>query len=159
MALREKYTKFLNDKTRKLFLAENEKLLKDKTMKIPQYAQYVCDLQIINRSKTYENDKKACYGFSPINFLCGIHKDGTMSKTLFEFGILNHFLKNHEGEKAIEVAEVMLIDLVKDKKTIVSFDIDKIDAELKRIEDAYLEEQKALAEAEAEKEKEENKKS
>lgn len=150
MALRKKYTKFLNDKTRRLFLIQNEKMLQDKSLKIPQYAQYICDLQIINRSKTYENDKKAFYGFSPINFLCGIHKDGTMSTTIFEFGILNHFLKDHEGEKAVEVAEIMLIDLVNDKKSIVSFDIDKIDAEMKRIENEYLAEQKALAKAEKE---------
>lgn len=142
MAIREKYTKFLNDGFRSNFLNLNLKLLRDRKLQIPQYARYVCDSQILNRSKEHENDKNASYGFSPINFLCAIHKDGSMSKTLVEFKIVNHFLKDREGEKATEVVEAMLIDLVKGDKSIVSFDIDVIDAELKKIEDEYLKTQR-----------------
>lgn len=142
MAIREKYTKFLNDGFRSNFLNLNLKLLHDRKLQIPQYARYVCDSQILNRSKEHENDKNASYGFSPINFLCAIRKDGSMSKTLVEFKIVNHFLKDREGEKATEVVEAMLIDLVKGDKSIVSFDIDVIDAELKKIEDEYLKTQR-----------------
>lgn len=142
MAVREKYTKFLNNDFRHNFLNLNSKLLLDKKLQIPQYARYVCDSQILNRSKEHENDKNAGYGFSPINFLCAIHKDKSMSKTLFEFKIVNHFLKDKEGEKATEVVEAMLIDMVKSDKSIETFDIDIIDAELKKIEDEYLKSQK-----------------
>ena len=143
MAVREKYTKFLNDGFRHTFLNLNTKLLDDKKLQIPQYARYVCDSQILHRSKEHENDKNASYGFSPINFLCAIHKDKSMSKTLFEFKIVNHFLKDKEGEKATEVVEAMLIDMVNSDKSIETFDIDIIDAELKKIEDEYLRAQKA----------------
>lgn len=143
MAVREKYTKFLNDGFRHTFLNLNSKFLGDKKLQIPQYARYVCDSQILHRSKEHENDKNASYGFSPINFLCAIHKDKSMSKTLFEFKIVNHFLKDKEGEKATEVVEAMLIDMVKSDKSIETFDIDIIDAELKKIEDEYLRAQKA----------------
>ena len=142
MAVRKKYTKFLNDGFRHTFLNLNLKLLDDKKLQISQYARYVCDSQILHRSKEHENDKNASYGFSPINFLCAIHKDKSMSKTLFEFKIVNHFLKDKEGEKATEVVEVMLIDMVKSDKSIETFDIDIIDAELKKIEDEYLRAQK-----------------
>ena len=143
MAVREKYTKFLNDGFRHTFLNLNTKILDDKKLQIPQYARYVCDSQILHRSKEHENDKNASYGFSPINFLCAIHKDKSMSKTLFEFKIVNHFLKDKEGEKATEVIEAMLIDMVNSDKSIETFDIDIIDAELKKIEDEYLRAQKA----------------
>lgn len=141
MAVRKKYTKFLNNAFRERFLKESSKILLNRDLQIPQYARYVCDSQILNRSKEHENDKDFEYGFSPINFLCAIHKDGTMSKTLFEFGIVNHFLKLKDGDKAVEVVEVMLIDLVSNDKSIVSFNIDRIDAELKKIEDEYLKQQ------------------
>lgn len=36
----------------------------------------------------------------------------------------------------------MLVDLVRSHKSIASFDIDTIDAELKKIEDSFLKEQK-----------------
>lgn len=144
MAIRKKYTKFLNDSFRHTFLNLNTKLLSNKKLQIPQYARYICDSQILHRSKEYENDKNASYGFSPINFLCAIHKDKSMSKTLFEFKIVNHFLRDKEGEKAMEVVEAMLIDMVKNDKSIETFDIDIIDAELKKIEDEYLRCQKTL---------------
>ena len=144
MAIRKKYTKFLNDSFRHTFLNLNIKLLSNKKLQIPQYARYICDSQILHRSKEYENDKNASYGFSPINFLCAIHKDKSMSKTLFEFKIVNHFLRDKEGEKAMEVVEAMLIDMVKNDKSIETFDIDIIDAELKKIEDEYLRCQKTL---------------
>ena len=138
MMFRKKYTKFLDDSFRSQFLQSNKKILSNKSFQIPQYARYVCDSQILNRSKEHENDKTAYYGFSPINFLCAIHQNKMMSKTLFEFKIVNHFLKEKNGEKAVEVVEAMLIDLVKSDSSIETFDIDLIDAELKRIEDEYL---------------------
>lgn len=141
MAFRERYTKFLNDDFRHHFLLENLKYLKNENLQLKQYARYVCDSQILNRSKEHENDKNASYGFSPINFLCAIHQDGTMSKTLFEFKTVNHFLKDQDGDRAVEVVECMLVDLVKNFKTVKTFDIDIIDAELKRIEDEYLKSQ------------------
>ena len=147
MGFVKKYTKFLNDDYRHKYLMLNRKLIERKDLKLPQYARYVCDSQILNRSKAYENDKNACYGFSPINFLCAVHKDGTISKDLFEFNIVNHFLKEKEGDKAVEVIEAMLIDLARLDPTVESFDIDKIDAELKRIEDEYLKQQVTEAKA------------
>lgn len=154
MALREKYTKFLDSSFRRTFLLSNTKLLENPQLKLKQYARYVVDSQILNRSKEHENDKEFGYGFSPINFLCAIHKDGKMSKTLFEFNIVNHFLKEKEGEKAVEVVEVMLVDLVKNDKTISTFDIDIIDAELKKIEEEYL---KAQAEEDKKNQEKRNK--
>ena len=156
MALKKKVlTKLLNDDFRAKMLRDFRKLIADKSLQIPQYARYTCDLQILHRSKEFENDKKACYGFSPINFLCAIHKDGHMSKRLYEFNIVNHFLKLMEGEKAVEVVEILLADMARCDTTISSFDIDKIDAELKRIEDEYLKAEaakKAAKELEASKE-------
>ena len=155
MGTAKKYTKFLNDGYRHRYLLQNRKLIERKDLGIPQYARYVCDSQIFNRSKEYENDKNACYGFSPINFLCAIHENGEISKKLFEFNIVNHFLKEKEGDKAVEVVEAMLVDLVCDFPTIKTFDIDKIDAELKRIESEYLKQQ-ALEKPEEKKETGEN---
>jgi hypothetical protein len=148
MAFREKYTKFLNDSFRHQFLQQNSRFMNDESLQLKQYARYVCDSQILNRSKEHEKDKNASYGFSPINFLCAIHQDGSMSKMLFEFKIVNHFLKDKDGDRAVEVVECMLIDLLKNCKTIKTFDIDIIDAELKKIEDEYLKSQSENASSE-----------
>ena len=74
-----------------------------------EYARYVVDGQILHRDASLENDKNSSYGFSPINFLCAVTKDGTVKSRIFEFNIVNHFLHLKEGENACEVVEAILL--------------------------------------------------
>lgn len=111
------------------------------TKKIPAYARYVVDSQIVHRSKKFENDKKAYYGYNPIYPLCAVMKDGSIDKRFFEFKIVNHFLKDKDGDAAVEVVKCILVEWCKENKDIKDFDISIIDTELARIEKDYLDKQ------------------
>lgn len=146
MLSKKKITKLLNPNFRQQILKplgkENKinKLIVDK--KIASYARYVTDSQIVHRAKQFENDKLAYYGFNPIYPLCAVMNNGTIDKRFFEFNIVNHFLKNKDGNTAVEVVTCILIEWCKENKNIKDFDIDIIDAELAKIEKEYLEKQK-----------------
>lgn len=143
----KKLTKLLNPSVRKSIISSvNPDVIGQ--MKMRAYARYLADTQIIQRSLEHKNDKDFGYGFSPINFVCAIHSDGTISKSLFEFNIINHFLKLQDGDSAVEVLMCILIDLVKNDKSIASFDPKTIDAELAKIEAEYIAEEKAKEESE-----------
>lgn len=143
----KKLTKLLNPSFRRTIISSARPEFIE-SRKITQYARYITDTQIIQRSAEHKNDKEYGYGFSPINFICAIHSNGEISKKLFEFNSINHFLKIQDGDSAVEVAMAILIDLAKTDKSIVSFDPTIIDAELARIEQEYVAEQKAREAAE-----------
>ena len=142
MLSKKRITKLLNASFRKQILDSVDWTKADQHKKIPQYARYIVDSQIAYRSKQFENDKSAYYGFNPIYPLCAILKDGGIDKRFVEFNIVNHFLKEKDGDSAVEVVKCMLIEWCKENKQIQDFDIDKIDAELAKIEKEYLEKQK-----------------
>lgn len=136
MLNKKKITKLLGSEFRKLILGSVHWPLE--TKKIPAYARYVVDSQIAYRSKKFENDKAAYYGYNPIYPLCAILKNGTIDKRFFEFNIVNHFLKDKDGDSAVEVVKCILVEWCKENKDIKDFDINVIDAELARIEKEYL---------------------
>ena len=123
-------------------LAEIEKChpAKRRALMSAEYARYVVDGQILHRDVSLENDKNSSYGFSPINFLCAVTKDGTVKTRIFEFNIVNHFLHLKEGENACEVVEAILLMWKAEDKTISSFDPDVIDRYLSEVEKSYAKE-------------------
>ena len=124
-------TKLLNPAFRKKILDSYKK----DTFLINDYARYVVDSQIIQRMKGLESDAKAGWGFPQLNMLCCIKKDGTIEKKLFEFNSVNHFLKDEDGDTAVDVVKcILILWLQADKKCIESFDYEKIDAELVRLD-------------------------
>lgn len=145
-------TKLLNAAYRKKVLQSIPQRWLDQT-KASAYAYYTVDSQIISRDKSLQNDKNACYGFSPLNTLCCVKKDGVVDMQLVEFNIVNHFLVKQDGDAAAEVVLCMLaMWLSEDKlKTIRDFDIDTIDLALHNVEQKFLQEAK---EAEEKKKKE-----
>lgn len=56
---------------------------------------------------------------------------------------INHFLREYKGQYAIDVVKCILLMWLQQDKEIESFDYMKIDAELARIEQEYLEREKA----------------
>ena len=134
MLTKKKITKFLNKKFRQHYLVE---LPKYKNKKITSYSQYVVDSQIIHRSKEFADKKDAFYGFNPIYPLCAVMQDGTIDTRFIEFNIVNHFLRQMNGEAAVEVVVCILIEWCKENKQIKDFDIDVIDQELARVEREY----------------------
>lgn len=132
-------TRLLNPAFRKKILASYKKDI----FLIDDYAKYVVDSQIIQRMKGLENDAKAGWGFPQLNMLCCVKKDGTIEKKLFEFNSVNHFLKDQDGDTAADVVKcILVLWLQSDKKNIESFDYEKIDAELVRL-DKEIAEKKA----------------
>lgn len=125
------FTKLLNASFRQKILDSYKK----DTHGIVDYAKYVVDSQIIQRMQGYENDAKAGWGFPQLNILCCIRKNGTIDKKFFEFNSVNHFLKDKDGDTAVDVVKcILILWLRNEKSTIESFDYEKIDAELVRID-------------------------
>ena len=114
--------------------------------KIPQYARYVVDSQIVHRDPSKENDKEYGYGFSPVNFICAVMKDGSVDKRFFEFNTVNHFLREKDGDSACEVVEAILVEWAKGDRNVKDFDMQVIDDELAKIEAEYVEEERKKAE-------------
>lgn len=142
-------TKLINPDFRKKVLASVPQKWLQST-KASAYAYYVTDSQIISRAKELATDKDACYGFSPLNTLCAVRKDGVVETQLMEFNIVNHFLAKNDGDSAAKVVLCMLVLwLSQDKlKTIRDFDIDTIDAALHKIEEDFIEANKKKKEEE-----------
>lgn len=135
-------TRLLNaDYRKRILLSMSEKKIVE--YKIRQYARYTVDKCIIGRNKEHENDKDWAYGFSPLEVLAYVAKDGKLNTMLCEFNTVNHFLKNKDGDTAVEVVTCVLIDWVRRDKTIRDFDIDAIDAGLAKMEADYVAEQQA----------------
>lgn len=142
-------TKLINPVFRKKVLESVPQKWLQET-KAVAYSYYVTDSQIISRSKELADDKNACYGFSPLNTLCAVRKDGVVETQLMEFNIVNHFLAKNDGDSAAEVVLCMLVLwLSQDKlKTIKDFDIDTIDAALHKLETEFIEANKKQKEEE-----------
>ena len=130
--------KLISDQFRQSILSRYGKYLLNDELCINEYAHYIVDQQILTRSKIYENDKKAFYGFSPIAPICVVMKDGTIQCKLFEMNQINHFLKELNGEKAVEVAQCILLQWYSEaKKQILNFNVQSIDAFLTNIEKQF----------------------
>ena len=144
-------TKLLGDDFRKTIVARNCKYINSKELKLKQYATYVVDRYFNDRDQAYVDLKEANYGFSPLEILAYVAKDGSIKKYFFEFNIVAHFLREKQHDKAVEVVVCMLSELAKEnKKDIACFDIDKIDAYLKKLEAEYVKQQEQKAKEEAE---------
>jgi len=141
MITKKRLTKLINDGFRRSIISSmpSAKLAK---YKIPQFARYTVDSCIVHRNKEHENDKNYGYGFTPIQCLAAVMKDGSIAKRFFEFNSVNHFLKDKDGDRACEVVEAILIEWTKEDKNIEDFDMDKIDAEFAKIEAEYVENEK-----------------
>ena len=124
-------TKLINSKYRKSLLS---KLNLKKTFGLSEYAKYVVDSSIMQKIPEYENKTKSGWGFPQLNIICSIKKDGTIEKKLFEFKSINHFLKDKDGDSAVEVVECILALWANEDKSIVSYDYEKIDAELVKLD-------------------------
>lgn len=125
-------TKLINSKYRKSLLS---KLNLKKTSGLSEYAKYVVDSSIMQKIPEYEDNAKSGWGFPQLNIICSIKKDGTIEKKLFEFKSINHFLKDKDGDSAVEVVECILALWANEDKSIVSYDYEKIDAELVKLDE------------------------
>lgn len=125
-------TKLINSKYRKSLLS---KLNLKKTFGLSEYAKYVVDSSIMQKIPEYGNNAKSGWGFPQLNIICSIKKDGTIEKKLFEFKSINHFLKDRDGDSAVEVVECILALWANEDKSIVSYDYEKIDAELVKLDE------------------------
>ena len=125
-------TKLINSKYRKSLLS---KFNLKKTFGLSEYAKYVVDSSIMQKIPEYEDNAKSGWGFPQLNIICSIKKDGTIEKKLFEFKSINHFLKDKDGDSAVEVVECILALWANEDKSIVSYDYEKIDAELVKLDE------------------------
>ena len=153
MLSKKKITKLLNKVFRKRIIDSVNWNGSMGLKKIPAYARYAVDSQIVHRSKEFADKKDAFYGFNPIYPLCAVMQDGTIDTRFIEFNIVNHFLQEMNGEAAVEVVICMLIEWCKENKQIKDFDIDVIDKELARVEREYLAKKAAEEKAKAEADK------
>ena len=135
-------TKLLNDGFRKSVLLKNNKLIESNCLKLKAYATYIVDKYCNDRDKAFIDVKEANYGYSPLEVLAYVAHDGSIKKAFFEFNSVAHFLKIKERAKAVEVVMCILSELAREnKKDIACFDIDKIDAYLKKVENEWLKKQ------------------
>lgn len=125
-------TKLINSKYRKSLLS---KLNLKKTFGLSEYAKYVVDSSIMQKIPEYGNNAKSGWGFPQLNIICSIKNDGTIEKKLFEFKSINHFLKDRDGDSAVEVVECILALWANEDKSIISYDYEKIDAELVKLDE------------------------
>lgn len=139
MLNRKFLTKVLNEKFRKNIILQNKKYIESNTLKLKQYATYVIDKHKKDRRVDFKDSKEMNYGYSPIDIIAYVAKDGNIKKLLFEFNSINHFLIKNDYAKAIETMICILSQLsVENKKDILCFDIDKIEADAKKAEEEYL---------------------
>ena len=151
------FTRLMNDSYRKSILLKNNKIIDNASLKLKQYATYIVDKHNNERDNDYKDIKQVNYGFCPFDVFMWVSRDGSVKKLLFEFNAVNHFLVEGVHIKAVEAAECMLSEFVREnKKDIVSFDIDKIEAESKKAQEDYdkaREEIKQMVEEEINKKK------
>ena len=132
----KKMTRLLDAKfRRRILFGMSERRAKE--MMIGEYAAAVVAECAKSRDMSYSEDKSAYYGFSPVYFLCAVRKDGTVDKKLFEFKVVNHFIRSGEMEEARETVRCMLTAWAAEDKGVLNFDPERIEAEMKRIEAEY----------------------
>ena len=138
MISRKRLTKLIDPAFRRSVLSSMTPAKKAK-YKIPQFARYTVDSCIVHRDASRENDREYGYGFTPIQCMAACMDDGSIAKRFFEFNSVNHFLRQKDGDSAVEVVEAILVEWAKEDRHIVDFDMDRIDAEFARIEAEYKE--------------------
>lgn len=147
MLNRKFLTKLLNDGFRRSVIARNRKFVESEDLKLKQYAVYAVDKYSNDRDSAFVDLKEANYGYSPLEVLAYVAKDNTVKTAFFEFNSVCHFLKKKDHERAVEVAVCILSELASEnRKDILCFDIDKIDAHLKKIEEDYIKSERRKAE-------------
>lgn len=138
MLNRKFLTRLLNDSYRASVIAKNSKTVNDTGLKLRAYATYVVDRHCRDRNEDYKDIKQASYGFCPFDVLMWVSQDGSIKKSLFEFNTVNHFLVEGKHEKAVEAVMCILSELVREnKRDIACFDIDRAEAESKRLQEDY----------------------
>lgn len=154
MLNRKFLTKLLNDDFRRSVILKNNKFIESKDFKLKAYATYVVDKYNNDRDKAFIDVKEANYGYSPLEVLAYVAKDGSIKQAFFEFNSVSHFLKKKDHSRAVEVVVCILSEFVREnKKDVDCFDIDKIDAYLKKIEQEWLKKQEENAKKEEKEEK------
>lgn len=142
MLNRKFLTRLLGEDFRRSTMLKNSKWIESKDLRLKAYATYVVDKYNNDRDKAYVDVKEANYGYSPLEVIAYVAKDNSIKTAFFEFNSVAHFLKKKDHASAVEVAICILSELAKEnKKDIASFDIDKIDTYLKRLEQKYLKKQ------------------
>ena len=121
-------TKLLGEDFRKSIL--RKAISKPFFNEIHAYARYLVDTQILQRVSGHEDDAKSNWGFPALGLVCAFQKDGTFLKKLMELKVLNHFLKDKDGDSAVEVAVCILVLWKQEDPSIASFDVKKIEAAL-----------------------------
>ena len=132
----KKMTRLLDGRFRKRILSKFSERRAEALM-VEKYAEAVVAECAKARDMSYAEDKSAYYGFSPVYFLCAVKKDGTVDKKLFEFKIVNHFIRSGEMREAREAVRCILTEWAAEDKGVLNFDPEKIEAELKKIEAEY----------------------
>lgn len=148
MLNRKFLTKLLGSKFRARTIAQHAKLVESKALGLKQYATYVVDKHSKERNMSLSRSREACYGYSPIDVLAYVARDGSIKKSLFEFNTVNHFLAAGDYGSAVEAVACILAQLVhENKKCVACFDIDKIDADAKKAEAEYMKQREQEAAA------------
>ena len=140
MLSKKNITRLLNPGRRRAVLAAASSE-KRRALKTAEYARYVVDEQLKNRDYALAGDKSSSWGFPPIGFLCSVKADGSVQNRLFEMNIVNHFLKDEDGDAACEVVEAVLLMWKAEDRSIRDFDPDAIDGYLAEAERKYAEKQ------------------
>lgn len=134
-------TKLLNESFRAQILTKNAKIINDTKLQLNQYATYVVDKHAKDQNLKLKNSREFFYGYDPIDILAYCSVDGSVKKLCFEFKTVNHFLHENNRLVAVDVVKCILSEIVREnKKDILSFDIDKIDADAKQLEEKYKKE-------------------
>lgn len=142
MINRKFLTKLLGKDFRTRILLQNAKVINDANLKIRQYATYVIDKHCKDRDPLFIESREAGYGYSPVDVISFVSNSGEVVSSMFEFNTMNHFLKKDLREDAVDAVICILSELVKENKSSIKcFDIDKIDAWMKKAEEDYVKKQ------------------
>ena len=106
--------------------------------KLKAYAEYVVKRHDAD-SKRSNDEMNVHHELLPIDILCTVYPNNIVEKRLFEFNIVNHFLKNNDIKTAIEIVKCMLLLWKNEDDKIISFDLNVIEPYLKEIERKFME--------------------
>jgi len=70
-----------------------------------------------------------------LNIICAVKDNGVIDKKFLEFKTINHFLKDKDGDAAVEVMKCILILWAEEDKKVASFDVNLIGDELKKLDE------------------------
>lgn len=150
-------TKLLNPDFRKQVLVKNRKYVDNASLKLKQYATYVVDKHMKERNMAMKDVKAANYGLCPIDVIAYCIGDEIVKTLLLEFNSVNHFLRECNHDAAVEVVMCVMSQIAyENKKDINAFDIDKIEAYVKRCEEEYAKAQEEMKSLKEENDKKED---